>query len=282
MKTYQTCIPCFINQAKKVMAHADLDKNQQRQILDEMKIRLDSFDMDSSPPHFALFFYNEIKRHAGSEFYDKIKRQDNKKAVQNAKLAKRLIQDSPDPLKTLLRLSICANIMDFAADPDYDIEKTIKSMLDSELAIDDYKKLKSSLQKADTILYIADNNGEIIFDKLVLEHLSDTTDAKITLLVRSDDIINDVTKDDVKSLGVDKIKNLEILKTPCIFPFYKKSKRLHTLLKDSDVVISKGQANYECLSDVDANIFFLLIAKCDVIARDIGASKSDHILMAKK
>jgi damage-control phosphatase, subfamily I len=271
-----------MNQAKKVLSQTNLNQKEQSKILNKIQQKIKDFDMNSSPPDFALFFYNEIQMSAGSDFYDEIKKEDNKRASICAIQAANHIINSQDPLKTLIRLSICANIMDFAANPNHDIDKSIELMLDSDFAIDDYQRLKSSLQTAKSILYIADNCGEIIFDKLVLEHLSNNTDAKITLLVRSEKIINDVTMDDAKALDIDKIKNLKILNTPGVFPFYKKSKELHTLLKDSDVVISKGQANYECLSDVDANIFFLLIAKCDVIAKDIGVNKSDHILMAKK
>ena len=138
-------------------------------------------------------------------------------------------------------------------------------------SVDSVKNFKRDLAQAGTILYIGDNAGEIVFDKLLVEELADRKDYDITFAVRSGPIINDATRDDAIAVGLDKYVNLIEIGTRspgtvldlCTQEFQK-------CFQESDVIISKGQGNYEAL-DPSPNLFKLLVVKCELVARDIGA-----------
>jgi uncharacterized protein with ATP-grasp and redox domains len=124
------------------------------------------------------------------------------------------------------------------------------------------------LQKSEKIVYIGDNAGEIVFDRILLEELKGK---EITFVVKGGPIINDATVEDAKFVSINKIAKIKTVSNgePKTGP-KRNSKEFINLLKSADIVISKGQGNYEALSEVNANIFFLLKVKCPTIANDIG------------
>ncbi len=283
MKTYLECIPCFLSQAKKIMDLNKVGPDSQEKILKKIMLKLTKADLNKTPPEFALFVYKTIEEETkNNDLYKKIKKNDNKTAEKMVPQAKKIAENSSDKLETLIRLAICGNIMDFAANQKYDISDTIEKNINKKFAVNNYSQLKKEILKAESIAYLADNAGEIIFDRLLIEEISRISKAQINLFVRGKPIINDVTEKEAKALGFEKIPRVKIMKTETVFPFISKSKALENTLKKHDLIISKGQANYECLSELDANIYFLLITKCEVIARNIRVKKHGLVLMKQK
>ncbi len=282
MKTYLECIPCFLNQALRVMDFEKIDSCTKQKIFKKILIKLSELDLKNNPPEFALFIYSIINEEVGnSNFYEKIKKNDTNIALKLIPEINKISKKYDDYLNFLIKIAIAGNIMDFAANPKYNALETIIRSVNSKFAINDYVILKKEILTAKTIAYIVDNAGELVFDKLLIEEISRISNAQITIFVRSEPIINDVTEKDAKNLKIDKLPNVKIKKIETIFPFINKSKNLEKEFNAFDLIISKGQANYECLSEFKGNVYFLLVVKCEVIAKDIGVKKSDFVLFKK-
>jgi uncharacterized protein with ATP-grasp and redox domains len=284
MKTNPECIPCFLNQALKAMSIAgDSDNASKERALKRIMAGLANLDSELSPPEFALLVYKIVEEElGGNKFYDKIKRSDRISAESAIPIVNQMLAISDNRLYELAKIAIQGNNMDFAVNTDYDIKKHIRENVKGQLAVDDFESMRRDILRAESIAYIADNAGEAVFDKMLIEEIRKISGAKIKVLVRSQPILNDVTYRDAKALGLDEIPGVEIESVETIFPFVNKSKTLEQTLRQSDLTISKGQANYECLSDSDENIYFLLVAKCDVIARYIGVKKKSPVLLKNK
>lgn len=175
-----------------------------------------------------------------------------------------------------IRLAIIGNIIDFG--PNYrmfDIEKDVHVGKKQPFAMCDYSALKKAVGQSDTILYIGDNAGEIVFDKLLVKTLK----KPVTFVVRDAPIINDATMEDTIQTGMDKAA--EVISSGSELPGtvpHLCSKEFNELFNRATCIISKGQENYETLSEIDRPIFFLLKVKCPVIARHMGASVGDIVL----
>ncbi|MFH1393830.1 MAG: ARMT1-like domain-containing protein [Candidatus Micrarchaeota archaeon] len=284
MKTDPECIPCFLNQALKAMRIAgDFDSAKKERVLKRIMAKLANLDFELSPPEFALIVYKILEEELGGNgFYDKIKKSDSIFAESLIPIVKQIITESDYPLYELAKIAIQGNNMDFAIHTNYDIKKHIRENMKGELAVDDFELMRKDMLLAESIAYIVDNAGEAVLDRMLIEEMTRVCKARITVLVRSKPILNDVTTEDAKKIGFERIPNVKIERVDTVFPFIGKSEKIAEILKKSDLIISKGQANYECLSESEANIYFLLIAKCDVIARNIGVSKGSCILMNKK
>ncbi|NJK96088.1 MAG: DUF89 family protein [Bacteroidales bacterium] len=213
--------------------------------------------------------------------YKDIKRLSNEQVLQMYPELKNTIRNSANPFQTALRLAIAGNIIDFGIDNQYDLHTTINKVLTEQFAADDSQALHNEIAKAKTILYLGDNAGEIVFDKLFLELLKHPD---VYFAVRNQPIINDATIEDAKYIGMDKIAKVisngydapsTILKH-CSDEFLEVFHR-------ADVIISKGQGNLEgLLGKTDKNIFYLLMVKCDVIANALGVKRGEFVVKRNK
>jgi len=206
------------------------------------------------------------------------KEESNRKALELYKKWLPKLNNSTNDYDISLKLSIAGNIMDYGAHNTFDIEATIQKVLASKFAINKSKELKNAIKNAQTILYLGDNAGEIVFDKLFIETC--LKNKKVIFAVRSKPILNDVTKEDAFYIGMDKVAEIiengfdapsTILKR-CSYDFRK-------VFKEADLIISKGQGNLEGLiNENDSRIFFLLMIKCDVIASLINVKMGDFVV----
>jgi hypothetical protein len=257
------------------MSEHNIDYSSQEKLIRKILSELSEFDLSSRPPEFALYLSKIVEEQFGpDDFFERIKEKDNGAAQELLPKIEALIKKASQPLKESIRLSIAANIMDFALHSGYDIVKSITEDIGSGFVPDDYEYLEEDLKTAKKIAYIADNAGEIMIDSLVLKHIKNHTSSQIDVFVRGKPIINDATIKDARKAGIDNIAGVAIKEIDSVFPLPQKS----GFLDDYDVILSKGQANYECLSEKEANIYFMLIAKCPVIARHLGVPQKSMVL----
>jgi uncharacterized protein with ATP-grasp and redox domains len=187
---------------------------------------------------------------------------------------------SSDPFNMALRLSIAGNIMDYGISTDFNIQETIDKVLNTDFAIDHSILLKQKIQQAKKIVYLGDNAGEIVFDKMLIELM---IHPNVTYVVRGSAVINDATREDAKTVGMEVVADVidngskvpsTVLST-CSLEFMKH-------YNEADLIISKGQGNFEGLMDEnDPRIFFLLMVKCDVVAERIGVEKGSFVVFNK-
>lgn len=280
MKTYLDCYPCFFSQALKTARMITQDEKIIWQILTEVSLTLPKLSFTASPPEIGKEVYNIISEMTGvDDPYKAIKEKCTRQALSLYPKLKKLMNSSEDRLMTAVRLSIAGNVIDFGANADFSLKEDIERILSQDFAINHYLEFCQALDKAEKVLYIADNAGETVFDRLLIEELQ----KPVIYVVRERPVINDATREDAISSGLDKVA--KIISSGCDAPgtiLKLCSKEFMKVYNLADLIISKGQGNYEGLSEEDRSIFFLLMAKCPVIARDIRAKEGSIILMKAK
>jgi damage-control phosphatase, subfamily I len=276
MKTYLDCLPCFINQALRAGRIATNDEVKIKQILDEVGLLIHEIPMENTPPETGAIIYKRINDiTANSDPYKEIKAKNIQHAMQLYPDLKQKVKDSDDSLLTAIRLAVAGNVIDLGVDKEFNLVEDIETILHQEFAVFHYEFFKRELETAKEILYIGDNAGEAVFDKILIEELN----KKVTFAVREIPVINDVTLKEAKQIGIDKIA--KVISSGSIAPgtiLKNCNKKFLEIFNNADMVISKGQGNYEGLSGVNRSIFFLLKAKCPVIANNIGVQENDIIL----
>lgn len=276
MKTYLDCLPCFLNQALRAARIATQDEKKIKTILDEVGMMLKKIPLDSSPPESGRLIYHKVKEITGNiDPYNKIKKESTQKALSLYPGLKNRLEKSKDRLLTAIRMAIAGNIIDFGANYDFDLENDTNKVLESNFAVCDYNGFKNALDKAPKVLYIGDNAGECVFDKILIEEIK----KPVTYVVRDVPIINDATYEDAVQAGIDEVAT--ILSSGTDAPgtvLGTCSVEFKEIYKDSKFIISKGQGNYEALSKERRPIFFLLKTKCRVVADDIGVDYGDIVL----
>jgi uncharacterized protein with ATP-grasp and redox domains len=186
-----------------------------------------------------------------------------------------LVADADDALETALRLAIAGNIIDFGAVAEYDLWGTVERVLAQPFAIDDGAALRKALDSAHEVLYLGDNAGETVFDRVLIE----TLDVPVVYAVKGGAALNDATREDAEAVGLDEVATVVDNGASTVGTILGRcSSEFQRRFAAAELVIAKGQANYETLSEKGSKIFFLLQAKCPVIARDIGVPVGSIIL----
>jgi uncharacterized protein with ATP-grasp and redox domains len=276
MKTYLDCIPCFLEQALFASRIAVDDETRIKEVLDRIGMLVSEISLNSSPPETGRQIYRTVREVTGvDDPFKKLKEESIEKALGFYPSLKRMLQVAEDPLSTAVRLAIAGNVIDFGANPDFQLAQDIEETLYKEPAINHYQAFKAKLRHARDILYVADNAGETVFDKILIE----TMDKPVIYAVREGPVINDATKEDAIGSGVDKVAS--IVSSGCDAPgtvLEACSDEFLDYFERADLIISKGQGNYETLSNKQHPIFYLLKAKCPVIAKDVGVKVGDTVI----
>ncbi len=284
MKLFLDCIPCF--QKQVLFTVKDLDDKLKSKILRKVMILLCDTSWELTPDEIANKVYNLIREETGiADPYKQIKKQSNKMAMElypKLKTEMKSIRQK-DRLYIAANLAIAGNIIDYGPAFEFDLGKTIEEVLNKKPAINDFDILTDKVMSAQNLLYFADNAGEIALDKMFIQEMI-TIRGKpfnhISFVVKGGPIINDAMIEDAYEVGIDKLPNVV---------FYRIGNGqegtgpnrwedvVKEWIKEHDLVISKGQGNFEGLSE-NSNIFFMLIAKCPVIAKEIGVNVKDTVI----
>jgi uncharacterized protein with ATP-grasp and redox domains len=207
--------------------------------------------------------------------FRELKRESTQQALALYPSLKMTIEESNDNLLTAIRIAIAGNVIDFGPSGSYDIDTAIKEALEKDFAICDYPAFKKYLKASTRVLYIADNAGETVFDRLLIEQMN----KPVTYAVRETPVINDATVEDAVQAGIDKVATVVSSGTDAPGTILSTcNPEFRQMLDRSEFVIAKGQGNYEGLSDENHSIFFLLKTKCRIIADDIGVTNGDIVL----
>lgn len=274
MKTYSDCLPCFLRQALQVARINKVSPEEEERIVKKIAALLPSLDVTRTPPENSIPVYDTIAAMTGcADPYASLKQQSNDFAFSLLPQIKQEIATAEDPLAQALKFSVAGNIIDYGAAADFDIESTIEKCRTTPFAIDHSSALVSkieSLPKGATILYLVDNCGEIIFDSLVIEHLH-RHDIHLFVAVKSGPIINDALAEDALLCGIDNYATIIENGTSCPgTPLDLCSQELQNIFAKADLILSKGQGNFECLSEQRRAIFFLLTVKCKVVGQHLA------------
>ncbi len=271
MKTEYECIPCFVRQSAEALAMIVRDDKHREDLMRRLLVEISSSEWTGTPPAMAQRLHRIIRETtANKDPYSSIKHEMNRIAAGLMPGMREMIKKSKNPHELAVRLAIAGNLLDSGAKTQISAEE-LPRHLDRILA----QKLRGNAEslfheaeRADNILYLADNAGEIYFDRLLIEMLPSK---KITVAVRGGPVINDATRQDAEQAGIPEIAH--VISNGSDAPgtiLDDTSPEFKSCFKRADMVISKGQGNYETLSGCGKRICFLLTVKCPVIARHIG------------
>jgi len=276
MKTYLDCFPCFLFQALRAARTATDDKKKIKKVLDEVGMMLQNIPLESIPPASGRVIYHKVSEITGNpDPYREIKDKSTKEALSLYPSLKSRVEESSDRLLMAIRVAVAGNVIDFGANWNFNLEDEIDEILDKDFAVFDYGAFKDRLDEAHEILYIGDNAGESVFDRILLEEIN----KPVIYIVRDAPVINDATYEDAVQAGVDKVAAILSSGTDAPGTILETcSSKFKKVYNNSEFIISKGQGNYEALSNERRPIFFLLKTKCHVIADDIGVSEGDIVL----
>ena len=289
MKTYLDCIPCFYKQALVAARKSGAGMAEQKEILDRVARIIPEFPLSKPPVEMARNIYGMIRERTGVEDpYRKEKEKSNRMAMDIYPELRRRVESAADPLLTAAELAIAGNIIDYVSKDALDLEGELSRIISTEEESTeressrdfDYRGFREQLGRSRTILYLADNAGETVFDRVLIEEMKSMGDEKeIIYAVKERPIINDAVMEDALFCGLDKAARVissgsDVPGTVLDFC----SDEFLEIFREADLIISKGQGNFEALSGVSAPVYYLFLVKCPVIADEAGCDLGDVIL----
>jgi damage-control phosphatase, subfamily I len=279
MKTTVDCIPCFIRQALEVARLVSRDPESHERIIRRALIAMAGVDMGVTPTVIAQQLHRHLRGLTRvDDPYREVKDQFNRMALDMLPGLRAKVENAPDPLATATRLAIAGNVIDLGAKAglaEVDARTAVAGAI-TEPLLGDMEEFRRAVNSAGKILYLADNAGEIVFDRLLIERLPA---GRTTLAVRGGAVINDATLPDARKAGLHELA--EVIDNGSDAPgtvLDDCSEAFRKCFCEADVIIAKGQGNFETLFGVAAPIFFLLKVKCPVIASHAGLPVGTHVL----
>jgi len=284
MRTYLECVPCFVRQTLEVAQMITDDVSVHERALREVLRHVAEMDMSVSPPEMGRAIHRIVRQITGvADPYAEQKQRFNAFALGLYPEFSGRIGESRDPLSAAVHLAAAGNIVDLGVKSGLDqrqIHEALEHALTDTLDPSELAAFREGVQKATDILYLGDNTGEIVFDRMLIERLPRE---KITFAVRGRPIINDALMQDAIDTGITNL--VPVIDNGSDVPgtiLAECSPDFCERFRHADMIIAKGQGNYETLSEVDAPVTFILKIKCPVIAQDAGRDVGSLMLQKKR
>jgi uncharacterized protein with ATP-grasp and redox domains len=278
MRVHLDCFPCFLRQSIIALRLGTKDELLRERILKSILPEIQIADISRPPAYTATFIHRKIRQLLGKDPFEELKSEYNRIALGLYPSLKTMVWKSQDPLWTATRLAIAGNVIDFGIFTSVDVEGAIDKALNNPLAVDEFEIFKKAIFDADTIVYLADNAGEIVFDRLLIETLI-SFGKSVTVVVKGAPVINDSTLKDALESGLTRICQVidngsDAVGTILVWT----SSAFQDTFNNAQLVISKGQGNFETLIGIQKNIFFLFQSKCNVVSKELGLSRGSMLL----
>ncbi len=282
MKALFECIPCILRQSLDIARMRGLsDKKKTALVREVMQVFGAVTDLRTmTPPELTGMVHKRIKQLIGTnDLYAAAKKKENALAIRLLPWARKEIARGKDPLLTAVKLAIAGNIIDYGTASFFDLEGALRALEHQRISIDHYAPFKKVLRSPRRILYITDNAGEIAFDTLLVNELL-RQGHTVTCAVKSDFALNDATLKDAKVCGMTAlVPVIESGSTTAGTVLREGTPQFLKLFMDADVIIAKGQGNFETLPADDPRIFFLLKMKCVYLGKMLGLNLGDILLV---
>lgn len=275
---YYKCTYCVIRSFEKLLEKHPVKEADKENITRKFLEYIANVDYNTSAPRASRDLHAMIRKALNdNDPYKQEKVKINDYLLSKYDEFKQIVEKSGNRFDTALRLAIAGNIIDFGPSQNFDVDGTIKRVLSSPIAIDQSKELEKRITKAEKILYLADNAGEIVLDKLFIETINHPN---LIVAVRESPVINDVTLEEASYVGIDKL--CRVITNGYDAPSTLLEKASKTFLKEyneADLIISKGMGNFEGLMNIeDQRIFFVFMVKCQYIGDMVGAMNGDFVV----
>lgn len=282
MKIFYDCLPCLLNQALSASRMTGCDEEQQGKIMDAGIALIQNYRDYKTAPDIARAVHGCVKEITGvGDVYRDIKDRDIALAKKLLPTVKGLLDgvNAEQRLKYAAKIAAIGNVLDSAIIKNAQLEESIEAEFKKEFSVYSGDIFADTLKTAKTILYISDNCGETVFDTVFLQEIRAVNpDVDITYATREAPILNDATVEDAIESGVAPFAR--IISSGSRVPgtaLDEVNDAFKQLFASADIIISKGQGNYESMSECGTPIFYLLKAKCDMIARNIDVPVGGYV-----
>ncbi len=280
MRIQTECLHCLLRQVTDAVLMTGADEETEHNIMMKEIEFLSHYKEYASPPHIAGPMHRCVREMSGCDDpYYNIKEKDMATAAENLPTVAEYISSKEDKLYWSVKASAAGNTLDSAANPGGSFKEGMEAELNIPFGITDMELLREKLKAAKTVLILADNSGETYFDTLLLSAIGD---AEIIYAVRDCPAINDATVDIARRSGIEKYAR--IISSGSTAPgtiLHEATSEFREMFDTADVVISKGQGNYESLADAGRKIFYLFKVKCPVISNHFGVKMGEYVLKLK-
>lgn len=275
------CIPCYIKQTINTLAQTEISEEKAREIIHQTLLLFPQLDPQGTPAENSTIILRKVNELLGIEDpFHSAKQESNELALKLLPELKERIRQSTDPLFMSLQIAVAGNIIDMGILKDFDVEESIQDALVKNFARDDYESFQQRLKEAREILILGDNSGEIAFDRLLAEQLSEFG-IEVTYAVKDRPILNDATMEDAVYVGMTEKSHVISNGSGFLGTIIKDcSEEFKLAYQKADLVISKGQANYESLEALgkeDRRLYFLLRAKCEIVAENLEVKLGEMV-----
>jgi uncharacterized protein with ATP-grasp and redox domains len=282
MKSELECILCFFKQGLNTARLITANTKIHREIIDRIAADVEKIDLNRSPADLSKQIYSIISEITGiADPYSHAKNQSNCEALRILPDVENMISQSHDQLITALHVAVAGNVIDLGIGHEFNLAEDVRKLAATPFAIDNSQEFKQELKTGRKLLYLGDNAGEIVFDRLLVEQLL-KYDLKITFCVKSGPIINDATMEDAITAGITNLVPVITTGSDDIgVNIEHSSRQFIDTLQNSDIVLAKGHGNIETCIDFPQNFYFLLKAKCDVVSRALDVRTGDIVFKHK-
>mgnify|MGYP000973124890 CR=1 FL=1 len=283
MRMKANCISCQLAQALILMERKRTPHHRQIEIIKELNRHFETYDNDLGIAACYSEFYSKMKELLNDpDPYKEEKRRQNEQVAALMPAVRKCVEAAEDSLLAAIKVSVAGNIIDLTADKAYDIEEQIEKSLDLPLEVDDYSEFADALKHAETMLFVADNAGEIVLDRLLIEQIHAFREEKgllpisVVVVVRSTPILNDAMMEDAAFAEMDGVARV-VGSGSAYFGLLldKVSGEIQKLVRDSDIVLAKGQANFESMIEngdlYGGKAYLLLMVKCRHVSERLNA-----------
>jgi uncharacterized protein with ATP-grasp and redox domains len=284
MKVHYECAACFLRQTREALDLATNNESLKMDITEKVvKIVSENFHRGAVSNVIGTEVHRTIKEETGNKDpYNKEREISNDIALNFLPQVEKILGEDNN-LKNYIKVAIAGNVLDFGAlGLEMNMESLIVKTMEKDPSLDHTKELEEELKRSKTVLYLADNIGEIVFDKILIERIKEYK-VDVTVALKEKPILNDACIDDALNIGLDEVSDLISTGTDSIGIIEAEvSSKFMELFQESDMIIAKGLGNYEGLGEMDLKekpVFCLLNAKCPPVARDIGVKLGDNIVL---
>lgn len=288
MRASAECIYCIINKTYELFCKYVKDEEERFMFTKELLKEISSYPDDMTAPYLNSKVMKRLKEKVNiNDLYIEEKELYNNKMLSIEEDVMDVINSSDDKLLSALKYAMVGNFIDFGAMKNVDdniLNKIIDTALKQDIDVSTYNIFKSEILRAEKLCYILDNTGEVVFDKLFIKIIKELNRGiEIDIIVRGEPVINDVTYEDAINVGIDNFG--KVIENGTDIPgtdLREINEKTRKSIFESDLVIAKGQGNFETLCGMGIDIYYIFLCKCDIFVRRFAIQKYRGIFTKMK
>ena len=276
------CYPCFLRQVVIALDLSGTTGDRAEGVMLAAMAEVQAARGALSPAHITTHMHRTIRQMLGQDPFRAIKSKYNLLALELYPGLSRKVEESHEPLLTAARLAIAGNIIDFGIYRSVDIDGTVRRALQEPLDVDDSEAFVRAVDSATTIMYLLDNTGEAVLDRLLIEELV-RRGKHVTAVAKGSAVINDCTVADAREAGINGACALIDNGSDAVGTILGSTPpEFQRAFYEADMIISKGQGNFETLVEEPREIFFLFQSKCKVVSEVLALPEGAMLLAHKQ